>query len=173
MAREILCQFPSHKPLLDARVKIDLLFALANRIPARVRFLSIEPLLGPVDLENITDASRFPGALSLDVINGREIHHDDNGNWTRGEKVDWIITGGESGSKARTCNVDWIRFLVQQGRAAGVATFVKQLGANVGVKHNDEPYHDKKGGEMAEWPADLRVREFPTVKQPSNQGTKS
>lgn len=41
----------------------------------------------------------------------------------------WIIVGGESGSEARPCNVEWVRQMVLQCRAAGVACFVKQLGS--------------------------------------------
>jgi protein gp37 len=150
------------------------------KIPAARRGLSLEPLLGPVDLTVIADANRFPGALSLDVLLGREIHHDDDFNWTSGGKVDWLIIGGESGPQARPCNVEWVGSMVQQGQMAGVATFVKQLGFRpitneatpdgwpVGTKLVARTIEnavvslcDKKGGDPAEWPNDLRVREWP------------
>jgi protein gp37 len=89
-------------------------------------------------------------------------------DWTG---ISWAIIGGESGSNARPCNVDWIRSLVEQGKAAGAATFVKQFGANpVSVyKPSDEKdyctitmnHRDKKGGDIAEFPKDLQVREWP------------
>jgi len=80
-----------------------------------------------------------------------------------------------SKAKARPCNVAWIRSIVGQCKAAGVPCFVKQLGARpvrfelglpaYDVEGGDVPCKltDKKGGDMAEWPNDLRVREFPKV----------
>lgn len=66
--------------------------------------------------------------------------------------------------------MDWIRSLVKQGKAAGVATFVKQLGSNPKELH--EPFgedrelsevylKDKKGGDISEFPKDLQVRQWP------------
>lgn len=151
------------------------------KIPAVCRGLSLEPLLGPVDLERITDANQFPGAASFDVLNGLMIHHDDDDNSTLAGKVDWLIIGGESGPKARGCNVEWIRALVVQGKESGVPTFVKQLGADprhdydglisggplaenkVRIQNGPLFLKDKKGGEMGEWPVELRVREFPKL----------
>jgi len=96
--------------------------------------------------------------------------------------LDWVIVGGESGPKARPCNVEWIRDVVRQCQEAGVPCFVKQLGANVEVcdiidaadyfpglvklspaRRPNARVHlaDRKGGDPAEWPEDLRVREFP------------
>lgn len=155
-----------------------------RRVRARIRFLSIEPLLEDL------------GALDLTGIH-------------------WVIVGGESGPGARPCNVEWIRSIVAQCKAAGVPVFVKQLGANV-IDRNDAGFEgdletwvdgpqagewtrpsswphqhaaedridhldpqnwqgapvrirlrDRKGGDWNEWPADLRVREFPT--QPRNR----
>lgn len=92
--------------------------------------------------------------------------------------IDWLIVGGESGPKARPFNLQWARDVISQCRAAGVPVFVKQLGRNPyeapeGITPNTsgpdaikcrlyELDMDKsKGGDMAEWPEDLRVREFP------------
>jgi protein gp37 len=68
------------------------------RLPAAVRFLSCEPLLGPLNLGF---------ALSY---------------------VDWVIVGGESGRGARPFNPDWARSIRDQCAAAGVAFFMKQMG---------------------------------------------
>ncbi len=131
-----------------------------------VRGLSVEPLLEDL------------GALSL-----RGIH--------------WVIVGGESGHGARPMNIEWVRSIIRQCRDAGVACFVKQMGAkpyetNIGVAikndavvsiaANAHPHlqgftritdsdgtylrknwrlKDKKGGNILEWPEDLRVREVP------------
>ena len=69
-------------------------------IPAMVHFLSIEPLLGSIDL--------------LDV-DGREL-------------IDWVIVGGESGPKARPMDPDWVRGLREQCLSAGIPFFFKQWG---------------------------------------------
>jgi len=131
-------------------------------IPARVRFLSVEPLLGPVNLAYTC----FNGADSFGTLPG----------------IHWVIVGGESGHKARKLDVAWVSSLVSQCRAAGVPCFVKQLGArpfsfadpvvlhsfpnqNMEVPPRMEwIWHlaDTKGGDPAEWPDELRVREFPT-----------
>ena len=77
--------------------------------------------------------------------------------------ISWVIVGGESGVKARAFNTDWARAVVQQCREHGVPCFVKQLGrkpVNGGVPLR---LHDSKGGDWAEWPVDLRVREYPVL----------
>jgi protein gp37 len=117
--------------------------------PAAVRFLSCEPLLGPLFIE----PEHMMG-------------------------LDWLIVGGESGPHARPMNLDWARSLVAQCRTAPVAAFVKQLGAKplgrtVVFEQTAPGQHsggwaavpiklrDRKGGDMSEWPDDLRVREWP------------
>lgn len=126
--------------------------------PAAVRFVSCEPLLGPVDLDG-------RGWLSAKAF-GEPL-------------VDWVIVGGESGPGARSCDVDWIRNIVdacrEHGGLYGVPVFVKQLGARPCVGSVETAagsnvfvpdlvrLKDRKGGAMDEWPEDLRVREFPGV----------
>jgi protein gp37 len=121
------------------------------KCPAKVRFLSCEPLLGPIN---------------------------PNDTCGKGEKLwwpDWVIVGGESGHNSRPCNVEWIRSIVGQCKDAEVACFVKQLGAKAhGLAEPDDGWanprfrlgtfavKDSKGGDPSEWPEDLRVREFPT-----------
>lgn len=132
---------------------------------APVLFLSIEPLLGPVNLARFFAHS----------IHCRKCHP--GGSACKCSQIDWVIVGGESGPNSRPCNVEWIRSIVSQCKAAGVPCFVKQLGANptwstmpmqIAVdEFKDFPewgeLDDKKGGDPAEWPEDLRVREFPQV----------
>ena len=103
------------------------------------RFLSIEPLLEDV------------GELDL-----RGIH--------------WVIVGGESGPGARPCHIEWVRSVNEQCGAAGVPCFVKQLGTRPQAccpDHrcpHDLALRDRKGGDPAEWPEDLRNRrEFPAI----------
>lgn len=95
------------------------------RIPARVRFLSAEPLLGPLDLRNIKlGPSSFGDALTgfdRNVVGNGVPIHNSNG-------VHWVICGGESGPNARPTHPDWARSLRDQCQAAGVAYFLKQWG---------------------------------------------
>ncbi len=125
---------------------------LLCQTPAAVRFLSVEPLLGPVTLLEY---------LHPDL----EQCHDFSG-------ISWIILGGESGPGARPCHLDWVRALVQECREAECPVFVKQLGAapcmagplELGLADSLVPYgplRDKKGGTMEDWPGDLRIREWP------------
>ena len=134
--------------------------------PAAVRFVSYEPALGPVN---------FGLRPMRDGCGPKPI---------KATGLDWLIVGGESGTGARPFDIAWARSAVAQCKAAGVPVFVKQMGANpVGLRDDvcdacswglvvprkqhglDCPggpvLHDPKGGDMAEWPADLRVREFP------------
>lgn len=121
----------------DGLPRIELLRAA----PAAVRFLSVEPLLEDL------------GTLDL-----------------RG--IDWVIVGGESGAGARRFGLPWARSIVKQCSEAGVACFVKQLGAlpsdwtpGLADDHDLVKLTNRKGGDMAEWPADLRVRQFPEVRR--------
>lgn len=71
--------------------------------------------------------------------------------------IGWVILGGESGSGARPCRLEWLDGLVKQCRSAKVSCFVKQHGANVEIRHprtgavQRVRYRDKKGGEPSEW----------------------
>lgn len=128
------------------------------KCPAVVRFISAEPLLGPVDLfESISAIQR---RLGVGYVEASRIKH--------AGKIDWIIVGGESGPRARPTDVVWIRSIVAQCKAAGVPCFVKQLGARpiqpdgliIGNRER-LPLVSAKGGNWDEWPEDLRVRELP------------
>lgn len=100
-------------------------------------FVSYEPALGPLTLPD--------DFLEL------------------GKKA-WLIAGGESGRAARECRIENIRDVVAQCQRR-VPCFVKQLGAR--PTFEDKPYEallDRaKGGDMDDWPRDLRVRQFPEV----------
>lgn len=87
--------------------------------PAAVRFVSCEPLLGPLDLRNIQPHERY----ELDALTGYDF---DQG--TVGERLDWVIVGGESGPGARPMDPDWAHLLRDQCQAAGVPFMFKQWG---------------------------------------------
>lgn len=135
-----------------ARDRIPLLM----NTPAAVRFLSCEPLLGELKLDQWLNCY-WTGT-----------------NWcrtvaTRLVSLSWVIVGGESGPGARPCRVEWVRDIVAQCKADGTPVFVKQLGsgpeAGDGVDVRQTlALRSKKGGDMTEWPNDLQIREFPKVK---------
>lgn len=144
------------------------------KIPARVRFLSCEPLLGPLDITNKGVKNGYSVPTATDGA-GYGIEWTDPGNAYIG--VDWVIVGGESGPKARPCNVEWIRGIKDQCQAAGVPCFVKQMGSNVHGDPRDgftcdyplpEFYRARlkhpKGGDPSEWPKNLRVQQFPKAR---------
>lgn len=97
-------------------------------IPAKVRFLSCEPLLGPLQIQK----ELFAG-------------------WHKYKPhINWVIVGGESGQKARPMQLEWARSLKEQCQRAGTAFFMKQLGGISDKRHD-----------LADFPEDLRIREFP------------
>lgn len=136
--------------------------------PAALRFASMEPLLGPVDF---TCASADPD-------------HDTGGPYSMLDcGISWVIAGGESGPKARPCNIEWLRSIRDQCKVSGVACFIKQFGrkchmsrdeAALPVCHGggwdaDGPgadagivtMEDPRGANPSEWPEDLRVQQMP------------
>lgn len=123
------------------------------RTPAKVRFLSVEPLLGPVTFRWAKWHEYWPEGWRE---RGETQNHLDGLR-----RIDWVIVGGESGPKARPCNVEWIESVVEECREAGVPVFVKQLGAKPMQNGLPLKLADRKGGDMTEWPRRLRVREFP------------
>lgn len=118
---------------------------LAN-IPAAVHFLSCEPLLERIELFNVDG----------------EISQRASPHLYSAELLDWIIIGGESGHGARPFDLGWAYDLVAQCQSVGIPVFVKQLGSNpIGHSGQNYPITDSKGGDMGEWPSELRIREFP------------
>jgi protein gp37 len=150
---------------VEDQQRADERIPLLLQTPAAVRFLSVEPLLGPVDL----DSERVDGAHALGC--GDDTCRTKHRGTCRG--VDWVIVGGESGPGARPCDVAQVRAIVQRCKAAGVPVFVKQLGRIPFTQHivhsaTSEEWiclnlKDRKGGNPEEWPADLRVRETPST----------
>jgi len=111
------------------------------QIPAATRFVSVEPMLGPVDLfeylycpacGHANRPGRFPCLC--------------------GNLLEWVIIGCESGPGRRPMRLEWAIDLVRQCKdfLTEVPVFVKQIEVNGRVSHDP-----------AEWPEELRVREFP------------
>ncbi|MCA6431320.1 MAG: DUF5131 family protein [Cytophagales bacterium] len=100
----------------------------------RVLFLSIEPLYRKLEIPQ------------------KELSH-----------LHWVIVGGESGNETgkyryRECRLEWISSIVEQCRSMGVPVFVKQLGTHLSKKLG---LRDRHGGNIEEWPEEIRVREMP------------
>lgn len=96
------------------------------QLPAPVRFVSAEPLLGAVDLTQ----------------------------WLDRGNVQWVIAGGESGRAARPMDLDWARDLRDQSVEAGVAFFLKQLGGRRGKRSGEDAVLD--GRHWREYPEPTR-----------------
>jgi protein gp37 len=153
-----------------------------------VKWLSIEPLLGPVNPRSIpfngfTIDALIPNCCPWSGMRDPCVHE----NACNGVSIVWAILGGESGADARPCQLEWMRELIWQCVPAGVPVFVKQLGSNVReaglsgwpdsapagkrinlVGDGFGNYHvagirDRKGGDPEEWPEDLRIREVPKL----------
>jgi protein gp37 len=103
-----------------------------NDVPAEVRFISAEPLLGPIGLHNV--------GLG---------------------RLHWIIVGGESGHHARPFEIEWARSLLRQCGGVGARPFVKQFGAQPWHGTERLRLNSAKGSDMSEWPTDLQVQDFP------------
>lgn len=120
------------------------------KCPAAVRFLSCEPLLGPIQLRG-TNWGKILEANSedsfADFLGGRQLVQKENGSFSAMwiGKIHWVIVGGESGPGARPMHPDWVRSLRDQCQAAGVPFFFKQWGAWLPMDHLVEnQYWDSK-----------------------------
>ena len=95
------------------------------RVPAAVRFLSVEPMLGPINLRCIDvdgDHEIHPLTGTTECVDGEGEPAPDLPG------IDWVICGGESGPKARPMHPDWARSLRDQCATAGVPFLFKQWG---------------------------------------------
>jgi protein gp37 len=137
-----------------AEMRIPLLL----ETPAAVRFISAEPLLGPIDLRNL----KAGGGALIDALGG-DVKTPQGEVYTGTPSVlDWAIIGGESGPNARPMDSLWAMDLVIQCSARSLPMFVKQLGS-VWARENGAA--DRKGGDPAEWPKGLQERHFPRTRE--------
>lgn len=120
---------------------------LLARVPVHaVRFLSVEPLIGALDLKearvNITFFGEPEYKPALDFVN-------------------WIIVGGESGNGARRMNPEWVdKVLADCADHPGIAVFVKQMGA---VLAREMRLKHSKGEDPTEWPSKWQCQDFPQI----------
>lgn len=149
--------------------------------PAAVRFISAEPLLGPVDLTWIAEPDDekdgvIDALLGCNWIDGmgrgepyrptRPGHQgrimtryvcSSSDDILANRKLDWVIVGGESGPGARPMHVDWARDLRDQCQAAGVAFFFKQFGDWSPGDHLGEEHLD--GARFGAWVSPTQFRD--------------
>lgn len=140
---------------VEDQKRADERIPLLLNIPAKVRFLSCEPLLEAVDITKIPDQlySYCEGCddeksrVYFNSLTGRQFcdRSCDGGEYI--PRIHWVICGGESGSGCRPFDLDWARSLRDQCKDSGVAYFMKQMG---GIR---KPF--------PEIPDDLMIREFP------------
>lgn len=151
----------------EDQLRADERIPILLQTPALIRFISAEPLLGPIDVRRwLIERPENAG-----------------GHFTVRPALDWGIAGGESGTAARPNDLAWSRSLVKQFKAMGRPLFMKQLGARpefvegcgdcdpclagqpccVGGARIRYGLTNRKGGDIEEFPADLRVRQFPTT----------
>ncbi len=134
---------------VENQVTADERIPFLLQTPAAIRFVSYEPALGPVDFFHVKGvADMYAKMPDMRYVN-----------------VDWVIIGGESGPGARPFRIQWARDVIAQCKTAGVACFMKQLGAKpfdnyIGYACENDP---NKGGDPQDWPRDLQVREFPKI----------
>lgn len=148
--------------------------------PAAVRWLSAEPLIGPIELrfmryesgDQLPESMRVnDGRCSLNALEGCSVwpgsHYisptikskmrvlDGEVFETKGEgrMLDWVVVGGESGRHARPMDLRWVKAIMDQCRATSVAFFLKQITDSKGRKTDYET-----------WEPELRVRELPNDK---------
>lgn len=165
---------------------------LLLRTPAAVRFLSCEPLLGPVNLRRIGVGARgddHDALLGWRTRYGYKARTPDECSISVTSegcaRIDWVILGGESGAQARPFDIRWAAKIVADCKAAGVPAFVKQMGDMPMEPHADWSargttrllnarnhsrvpadyvplkFNGAHGDQIDEWPAELRVREWP------------
>ncbi len=117
------------------------------QVPAAIRFLSCEPLLGPINLEKLTAGFQEPGrerAIEREVYPFSGLFAIPDCDWEVG-KIHWVIDGGESGQGFRQADHDWYRSIRDQCARHGVAYFHKQdsgLKPGQGVLLDGRVYHE-------------------------------
>lgn len=144
---------------IEDQKRADTRISILKAIPAKVRFLSMEPLLERVDIRN-GPTNKWSVPTRFDS-SGNGIEWTDPGAGFI--PVEWVIVGGESGPKARPFDLGWANDIEAQCEVAGVPFFMKQVGDNPILTPGPLTYPTTAhhGADPNEWPENLRVREFP------------
>jgi protein gp37 len=131
--------------------------------------ISIEPMLGPIDLTDI----RFRDEdcdIKYDVLSGEAwvLNSDSPSRYSDDNPtLDWVIVGGESGkgSSIRTFELEHASALLDQCERAGVAVFFKQMGSKPTLAGKPIKFPHWKGENPDEWPAEFQIQQFPRALQ--------
>ena len=101
----------------------DLRTPIGLQVPAAIRFVSAEPLLGDIDFSLPFDYQAYTCSSKEECICGHKEYHKTIG------RIDQVIIGAESNGShpGRECKIEWVRNIVRQCKVAGVAVFVKQI----------------------------------------------
>ena len=113
---------------VEDQVRADERIPLLLQTPVAIRFVSVEPMLGPVDLYNGDPDTRLGGHKATQTFIGDWWEPGDDLKGPSRHGLDWVICGGESGPSARPMHPDWVRSLCDQCQAAEVPFFFKQWG---------------------------------------------
>jgi len=119
----------------------DLRVRVLASIPAKIKFLSAEPLIAPINMRK--------SGPHCSILKDAGIH--------------WVIIGGESGNETgkslyRPCETEWIYSIMRDCYEQDVAVFVKQLGTHLAKQFQCKSRH---GTNPLEWPLKMRIQEFP------------
>jgi len=123
----------------ENQARADERIPILLQIPAAKRFVSVEPMLGPVDLTKIIIPITGKGSSQpcapdsvrrINSLTGDDVLYDHKGYGVGSKRanLDWVICGGETGPGARPMHPDWVRGLRDQCQAAGVPFFFKSWG---------------------------------------------
>jgi protein gp37 len=123
-----------NQAMADERIPILL------QTPAKVRWLSVEPMLGEITAR----WAKWVDYKATIKAQGRIFHLEGL------KRLDWVVIGCESGVNRRPCKLEWVRSLVAQCTEAQVPVWVKQLEINGKVVQD-----------VSKFPADLQIRELP------------
>lgn len=108
----------------ENQARADERIPILLQIPTAVRFVSIEPMLEPVDLQNIKQYN----SIGQHIASYQVLEAITNAQDSNRPAIDWVICGGETGPNARPMHPDWVRSLRDQCKAASVPFFFKQWG---------------------------------------------
>ena len=111
----------------EADAKIPILL----QTPAAVRFVSVEPCLGPVDLGHLSWTDIIGSTAEKNALTGKtwiQGNCGESSQTLQGNRLGWVICGGETGPGARPMHPDWVRSLRDQCQAAGTPFFFKSWG---------------------------------------------
>lgn len=139
-----------NQPRADERIPHLLAAGVQNR------WLSLEPLLGPMSINKIAviECEKCKdGEYWTNTPNPSNCYHCGTKRTVKA-KINWVVVGAESGPNRRECKIEWVESIVNQCLAAGVNVFVKQLHIN-----------GKLVDDINKFPEHLRIRQVPWFKE--------